>query len=147
MNEIKDGGPAFVCTKCGVAFEPRAWQVKSRDRRCLPCKRAQQNATNSAKGQRLRDEAKQAYQRRKAYYAGYWTDRQANPEHVQKRAARRKVATEIEAGRLLRRPCEVCGAEKADAHHDDYSKPLEIQWLCHSHHMLRHAMLRARGEA
>ncbi|EEE04594.1 gene 26 protein [Burkholderia multivorans CGD2M] len=48
---------------------------------------------------------------------------------------------------MSRKPCEVCGAEKADAHHDDYSKPLEIQWLCHSHHMLRHAMLRARGEA
>ncbi|MBN6728759.1 hypothetical protein [Burkholderia multivorans] len=38
MNEINDGGPAFTCTKCGIAFEPREWQVKSRDRRCLPCK-------------------------------------------------------------------------------------------------------------
>lgn len=24
------------------------------------------------------------------------------------------------------------------AHHDDYSKPLEVRWLCPSHHKLHH---------
>lgn len=44
----------------------------------------------------------------------------------------------IKAGALLRQPCEVCGKIKVDAHHDDYAKPLEVRWLCKSHHNEHH---------
>lgn len=50
----------------------------------------------------------------------------------------------IKKGKLTRKPCEVCGAEKADAHHDDYAKPLEVRWLCRSHHVQWHVK---HGEA
>lgn len=43
-----------------------------------------------------------------------------------------------EAGELTAQPCEICGKEKAEAHHDDYSKPLEVRWLCRSHHGQHH---------
>lgn len=122
------------CAKCGMKFEPKPWQVSSHDYRCLPCKRVQQNKTNEAKGEKLKEEAKDAYQRRKEYYADYWQRQRSDPDHLKKRAARRKVATEIEAGRLARQPCRSCGAEKADAHHHDYDKPLEIDWLCRRCH-------------
>lgn len=55
----------------------------------------------------------------------------ANPT---KRRARSQVAIAIRAGKLTRQPCEVCGAEKADAHHPDYERPLEVRWLCRRHH-------------
>lgn len=45
----------------------------------------------------------------------------------------------IRAGKLIRLSCEVCGAAEAQAHHDDYSKPLDIRWLCRSHHKLHHS--------
>lgn len=35
---------------------------------------------------------------------------------------------------LDRQPCSECGAEPADAHHPDYTKPLEVVWLCRKHH-------------
>jgi len=38
------------------------------------------------------------------------------------------------AGRLINQPCEICGKLRADAHHDDYTKPKEIRWLCPKHH-------------
>ena len=45
--------------------------------------------------------------------------------------------------RLLRQPCEVCGMANANGHHDDYSKPLDVKWLCTTHHGQLHARTRA----
>jgi len=38
---------------------------------------------------------------------------------------------------------EVCGAENAQAHHDDYSRPLDVRWLCDTHHRQHHGELAA----
>jgi ribosomal protein S27AE len=38
-------------------------------------------------------------------------------------------------GVLKNMMCEQCGSDKSVAHHDDYSKPLEIRWLCQMHHL------------
>lgn len=40
--------------------------------------------------------------------------------------------------KLERQPCQVCGAQKSEAHHPDYSKPLEVIWFCHKHHSEAH---------
>lgn len=40
-------------------------------------------------------------------------------------------------------PCELCGSSRnAVRHHDDYSKPRKIRWLCPQHHSDRHKVLR-----
>ena len=52
-----------------------------------------------------------------------------------KRRATYLTSNAIRDGRLVRQPCEVCGAEKVEAHHDDYSKPMEVRWLCRKHHL------------
>lgn len=45
-----------------------------------------------------------------------------------------KVARAIRTGVLIRKKCAICGKEKTDAHHKDYSKPLDVIWLCRTHH-------------
>ncbi len=57
-----------------------------------------------------------------------------NPEAYKARTA---VGTAIRDGKLTTQPCELCG-DKAHAHHEDYSKPLEVRWLCARHHGLVH---------
>jgi ribosomal protein S27AE len=47
----------------------------------------------------------------------------------------------LRLGLLVRQPCEVCGREKVDAHHDDYSQPLKVRWLCRRCHGQHHARL------
>lgn len=51
-----------------------------------------------------------------------------------KRAAHIAAGNAIRAGKLVRQPCEACGEAKAQAHHCDYSLPLDVRWLCSKHH-------------
>jgi hypothetical protein len=48
------------------------------------------------------------------------------------------VEVAIANGSLTRQPCEVCGAARVDAHHDDYDRPLAVRWLCRGHHLKLH---------
>jgi len=47
------------------------------------------------------------------------------------------VGYALRVGRLKRKPCEVCG-KRGEAHHDDYTKPYEVRWLCRFHHVHHH---------
>ena len=47
-----------------------------------------------------------------------------------KNKAHAAVAKAIREGKLVRLPCEKCGNRKSLAHHTDYSKQLEVMWLC-----------------
>lgn len=69
-----------------------------------------------------------------------WTGRYGDvPQY--KNAVHMQVHRAKKAGKLLPEPCEVCGAVKVDAHHDDYSKPLQVRWLCRLHHRAHHAAI------
>jgi hypothetical protein len=54
------------------------------------------------------------------------------------------VSYAIKSKKLFREPCEICGNEETDGHHDDYDKPLNVRWLCSEHHHQWHAQ---HGEA
>lgn len=54
-----------------------------------------------------------------------------HPEKVRARQAARS--------RLAKEPCSVCGIQSpVEAHHTDYSKPLDVVWYCRPHHRLQH---------
>ena len=55
-----------------------------------------------------------------------------------KMTARSLVQQAIRKGTLVRQSCKDCGKRNTHAHHDDYRKPLAVQWLCPAHHMMRH---------
>lgn len=57
----------------------------------------------------------------------------------EKRRAHLAVRRAINKGTLTRQPCERCGNIKSEGHHEDYSKPLEVVWLCRQCHGNRHA--------
>lgn len=51
-----------------------------------------------------------------------------------KTLARGIIRQLIYFGRLSRGSCSCCGRPDAEAHHEDYSKPRVIVWLCRQHH-------------
>lgn len=56
----------------------------------------------------------------------------------EKQRARMAVLNAINTGELKRQPCEKCGCKDVHGHHDDYSKPLKVRWLCQPHHVEAH---------
>ena len=62
-------------------------------------------------------------------------------KYPEKILARRLVREAIKRGDIVRKPCVKCGEKKAQAHHDDYSKPLEVRWLCSLCHTKHHRSL------
>lgn len=61
-----------------------------------------------------------------------------------KKWARRQVRSALRSGRLVRpEACSLCGetGRKIHAHHEDYRKPFEVEWLCSKCHGIRHTRL------
>lgn len=61
--------------------------------------------------------------------------------HPEKYKAQTAVSNAIRDGKLKKgTECEVCGTKRnLHAHHDDYSKPLGVRWLCARCHHVGHA--------
>ena len=44
----------------------------------------------------------------------------------------------VKRGVLPLSPCEKCGSLDVNAHHDDYTKPLQVRWMCVPCHQQHH---------
>lgn len=155
-------GP-YLCRKCGNEFEPSESAIRKGDFICRPCEREyernwreQRRAKGlSTGGGKVNPERQKEY--KKSYYkrpevrqrkAELARIRRADPAQQHKIIARLATRRAIERGDLVRMPCEVCGAVRVDAHHDDYSNPLQVRWLCRPHHHQHHLKeALAKGES
>lgn len=73
------------------------------------------------------------------------TNKTYREKYPNKYRAHGKVAYEVRVGNLVPEPCEMCGSEERQhAHHDDYSQPLNVRWLCPKCHRQWH---KENGEA
>ncbi len=125
------------CTKCGRAWSADAFYV-SRPRRCIECVKAMvaKHRKRNIKAIRAYDvERYQQHEHRREQTQQTW--REWCQKYPERRAAHVAVGNAIRDGRLARQPCHICG-KKAHAHHPDYSKPLEVVWLCPVHHKAAH---------
>ena len=59
-------------------------------------------------------------------------------EFPERKNAHTKVYRALKKGILTKEPCFICG-EESEAHHPDYSRPLDVVWLCPPHHRQAHA--------
>lgn len=54
-------------------------------------------------------------------------------KYPDKHKAHNIISNALRDGKILKSKCW-CGSEYVHAHHDDYSKPLDIKWVCPKHH-------------
>ena len=65
--------------------------------------------------------------------------RRHRAEHPEIYRARTAVGNAVRDGRLVRRSCAICDAtENIHGHHNDYSSPLDVIWLCARCHYRLH---------
>lgn len=143
-NAVRRNFPGMTrgCARCGAEITVTEQMCRHGKYVCAPCQTAA--AVDYARRNR---EKKRAWNN--AYHAKHSANRADKTRayrsrHPEKRKAHQAVQTALRNGTIRPAPCRVCGADKAHAHHDDYSKPLDVMWLCHQHHMERHAMLSER---
>ena len=74
--------------------------------------------------------------------ARYESQKKWREENPIKKRAHDIVRLHVSSGKIKSQPCVKCGSDKSSAHHEDYRKPLEIIWFCHSCHMDHHSKKR-----
>ena len=89
----------------------------------------------------------EARRRAQRKYSKTEKGRATEKRHAVKRQARIKSLGRDKVYYLKRHslkpePCERCGDDKSQAHHEDYSKPLDVMWLCSQCHADRHKEIR-----
>lgn len=128
------------CTELKVAeeFYRHSQMADGRLNSCKECRKAYARA-RQARGLR-----------REIDRRGYEKLRRENPEvlSIRQKRFREKypnrakiyssVARAIRHGDLEKAPCINCGDPNTEGHHPDYSKPLEVVWLCSTCHKRRH---------
>lgn len=140
-----------ICITCGKTFWATHSQAKYCPEKCRQLAHRAMWYKYNDKNREKRNEYKRRYAQRyrelnaekiKAYVnsPGFKIlrsirDAERKLNYPEKYAARQKVLIAVRNGSLVKQPCKECGALKVEAHHPDYSKPLDVIWLCKKHHM------------
>ena len=132
-----------LCSKCKID-KPLSAFYKSKLHRlgvgshCKLCTNSTSAKNYSANRAELLEKSREwAKANRESKRASYAKWKAANP--IKKKASD-LVNSAIKTGRMVRQPCEICGTTKGvHGHHCDYSKPLDVMWLCPAHHTAWHA--------
>lgn len=133
------------CIKCGELKPSLNFRLKRNTCRGCESKRSVEWAKKNPKWkQRLNKRYFSISLGKKAIYKKTILFRDKFP---QKYKAYIAVQSAIRNGSLVRGKCEICGLKKTHAHHDDYSKPLDVRWLCALCHIRVHKYMIAHEEA
>lgn len=135
---VNDNSAQKVCTACGdqkgvgefYAHPKMAAGVLSQCKECVKARVRKHRRDNDSvreydrsRGARMSGEAVRKYRAR-------------HPEAYRAHSA---VSNAVRDGRLAKEPCLFCGETKVHGHHRDYSKPLDVIWLCAKCHHRLHA--------
>lgn len=84
----------------------------------------------------LADKARSGTEARKA--AHMKSQLKLRKKHPERRKAGSAVSNALQSGKLEKQPCLCCGSTEVEGHHPDYSRPLDVVWLCRNHHRQVH---------
>lgn len=143
------------CKQCNITKDDSAFYVSNKTR-CKECVKASVNKHRQENLERIRSydrmrgsmphrvASRKDYAQTEAYAKSHeaaslrWSNK-----HPERRKASHIVGNALRDGKLTRWPiCALPECEsKPQAHHPDYSRPLDVVWLCPKHHKQAHAII------
>lgn len=144
------------CKKCNTAKDDSEFYASNRTR-CKDCVKASVSAYRQANLEKVRSydrmrgsmphrvAARKAYQQTPAFAESHEAAvKRWKAKHPERKRATTTVHNAIRDKRLI--PWPVCAipecSDKPQGHHPDYSRPLDVVWLCDKHHKEAHALAR-----
>jgi len=141
------------CTNCRME-KPLSdfplWKRRGKEERSAQCYDCRRTYHRSERGSQLEKSRRSAYRSNNQNFLAAEKRRRAKRArlHPEKERARVAVHHALATGKIVRPiTCERCGnspaptkigASRIQAHHDDYSRPLDVKWLCVSCHNREH---------
>jgi len=157
------------CFKCGIE-KPLSDYYKHKQmkdghlNKCIQCTKDDSNKHRSDNIEKVRDydrkrgQSEERKQKNKDYQEymkkfeperwrkmRYEATKKQRAKSRFKYIAKSRVQYAKKTGKLKQLNCEVCGSTKTEAHHPDYSKPLDVIWLCDKCHKEEHKRLKAEA--
>jgi hypothetical protein len=135
-----------LCGQCGEVKTldsfysyPKKDTTKGYDRVCKDCRKRNVKVRRRIDPAiRERDNERNRTTERQQHIRGI--AREWNKKHPDGYRAHNVVSNALRDGKLIKGACAVCGStQRVHAHHSDYAKPLDVEWLCPLHHHRMHA--------
>lgn len=105
--------------------------------KCIECAKSDVRAhRRECDSVRAYDRARSKTEARRAQISK--TSKLWRSRHPEKYKAQTAVGNAVRDGKIVKKPCSICGDKKSHAHHEDYSKPLSVIWFCAKHHQRHH---------
>jgi len=134
----KPTGKCKICIKMDVKARRDADPIKkaAQDRHWYENNREYSNQRATAWRRRKMATDAEFAERSRTWHREHARKRIRDPIIAMMRQVQGKVRWAVASGRLVRPDkCEQCGVKcKPQGHHTDYSKPLEVTWLCKACH-------------
>lgn len=124
------------CSNCGAEKPLSDYQKRkaSRDGLTASCKACLKERDRIRDQNPERKLIKEIYVKGKGKDVANASKKRCMKKNPKKRSVHITTGNAIRDGKLFKSPCEVCGSTPVEAHHCDYNKPLEVIWLCPTHH-------------
>ena len=133
------GCPMKTCFKCEktkplTEFYKHPQMADGRVNKCKECNKKDVRENRKNKVEYYREYDKRRGNRQTKEYRDWY-----RATYPRKCSARTAVGNAVRDGYLFPQPCEECGnVDNIHAHHDDYSKQLDVRWLCAACHKAWH---------
>lgn len=129
-----------LCERPLSDFYKHAMMADGHLNKCKDCTKKDVKEHRQREWEKVRSYDRMRASRPERVAAGKRIHQRWRAEHPDRWRAHNIRESAVRSGRVIPCPCWVCGAV-AEAHHPDYSRPLDVVWLCPAHHRQAHALV------